>query len=100
MLFFGWGSKTKDFVVDERQRVVVAYTYVHIFFVLTVAWGRRFHHAQWTEAGWTVAEVSEPEARAINGGITADIHPWWKWSLLGFIALGIGWGAIAAVFAL
>ncbi len=95
MIFFGWGRKTKEFIIDDARRIIVAYSYAHVFFLFTAAWGRKFHLVQLGDQGWGASEISEPDATALNGGITPDIHWWWKWSLL----IGVAGLIIIPVFA-
>ncbi len=81
MIIWGWGKKTKEFTIDQMRRIVVVYSYFHIMFAFTVAWGPKYILAQWTEQGWATSEIAKDEATILNQGVKPDIHWWWKWSL-------------------
>jgi hypothetical protein len=100
VIIWGWGGKRNEVVIDPSRRIVVIYHYFHIMFVFTVAWGAKYVLAQWTEQGWATSNITREEAAALNHGITPDINPWWKYSLLGAVGLGISVGLLAAIFSL
>ncbi len=100
MIIWNWGKKRREVVVDERQRIVVVYSFFGLMFVLTVAWGAKYILAQWTEQGWATAPITKEQATMINHGITPDIHWWWKWSLLIAIGAPILFGLFVALFSL
>ena len=100
MIIWGWGSKRKEVVIDPGRRIVVIYSYFHLMFVFTVAWGAKYILAQWTEQGWATSEITREAATALNSGITPDIHWWWKYSLLASVSLGISVGLLSVIFSL
>jgi hypothetical protein len=98
MIFFGWGSKRKDLPIDPKTHVIVTRSFFHIFFVFTVAWHRRFLLAQLGEGGWGVQQISEGQAAHLCGGEAPDIHPWWRFSLVGWFGLGVAVAIISSLF--
>ncbi len=99
MLFFGWGRKTRDFAPNDTTRLVVAYSFFHIWWAFTVAWSPKYFVAVPTEQGWGWAETTKEHATMLNGGITPDISAWWKFSLAGLAALGVFVAVVSAIFA-
>lgn len=88
MIIFGVGSKRRDIAVDPQTQVIVMRSFFHLCFFFTVAWNRRFILARLTENGWATQAIAEEQAAQLCGGEAPDIHPWWRFSLLGlFLAI-------------
>lgn len=100
MIIWGWGSKRKEVIVDPSRRIVVIYSYFHLMFLFTVAWGAKYVLAQWTEQGWATSLITREDATLLNHGITPDINVWWKYSLPASVGLGILAGILGAIFSL
>ena len=98
MIFFGWGSKKRDIEIDPRTHLIVLRSFFHIFFIFTAAWNRHFVLAQLGETGWATQTISEEQAASLNGGQVPDIHPWWRFSLLGWLGLGILVAVLGSLF--
>ncbi len=97
MIFFGWGTKVRDFTVDATHHVRVARRFAHIFFIFTVTGGRTFILAAWGDAGWAYRAISEGDAARLCGGVAPDIDPWWRFSLLGVIGLSLMGAIVSAI---
>ena len=97
-MIFGWGSKKQDIVIDPRTHVVVIRSFFHIMFAFSAAWDRKFILAQLTETGWATQGITEEQAAQLCGGVAPDIHPWWRFSLLGVIGLSVTIAVVASLF--
>jgi hypothetical protein len=86
IIFFGWGKKASEVLLGPTSRLLMVYSYVHVFWFLTAAWGRQYQLATWTEQGWAVRPVIADEAAALCGGAAPDVSDWKRYSLVGAFA--------------
>jgi len=100
VLFFGWGSKVKEFVLGPSHRIVVVGKYAHLMFLLTVVFGQKYILATATEQGWMQREITKEEATNLNQGFTPNLHWYWRFSLLGWIGLGVVFGLVSILLSL
>lgn len=99
IVFFGWGRKAKEAVVSPYERLLMTYRYFHLFWIFTAAWGRQYQLATFTEQGWAVMPIDADAAAARMGGVLPDIHPWWRYSLVGVIGIGVAMVVLSALVA-
>jgi len=79
MIFFGWGRKAKSQHISPEQALVLAYTYVHIFWLFRITVPREYSLATLTPSGWAQRPLTADEATDARGELS--IHWWWKWGL-------------------
>ena len=87
IIFFGWGKKGSEVALSPTQRLVLRYTYFHVFWFLTATWGRGYQVATWTEQGWALQPVTAAHADALCGGTAPDVSAWKQYSLIGAASL-------------
>jgi len=95
MIIFGWGKKGREVPLNPTQRLVMRYTYIHVFWLLTAAWGRQYHLATLTEQGWALRPVDDSEAAMMCGGEPPELSPWKQYSLPGALALLVVFTALS-----
>ncbi len=83
MIIYGWGKKAQEVVIGPTARLVMTYTYVHVFWLLTIAWNRTYQLATWTEHGWALDALTPTQADNLCGGTAPDISAWKRYSLIG-----------------
>lgn len=98
MIFFGWGTKKREFILENIGHLFVRYNFFHVMFVLTVAWSPAYILVRQGEQGWYSNTISKEEATRLNGGSTPDINVWWKYSLPGAIGFGVVASVIGSLF--
>jgi len=87
VIIFGFGRRSREHVIDDAQRILLSYRYVHILWLFSIAFGSRYSLATLTDAGWATKSISEDEAAALAGGRAPQPAFWAQWSLT--IALGV-----------
>lgn len=95
IIFFGWGRKAKETVVGPESRLLMTYHYFHVFWLFSIAWGKQYQLATFTEHGWAVGAIAPEHAAQLAGGVAPEIHPWRRFSLLGALGLMVllvAWG--------
>ena len=98
IIFFGWGKKGSEIALSPTQRLVMRYTYFHVFWFLTAAWSRTYQLATWTEQGWALEPLTAERADAFCGGTAPDVSAWKQYSLLGAFSLWVVVIALALTF--
>ena len=98
IIFFGWGKKGSEIALSPTQRLVMRYTYFHVFWFLTAAWSRTYQLATWTEQGWALEPLTAERADAFCGGVAPDVSAWKQYSLLGAASLWVVVMALALTF--
>lgn len=89
IIFFGWGKKGQEVALSPTQRLVMMYQYFHVFWFLTITWGRKYQLATWTETGWALEPLTPERADAFCGGTAPDVSPWKQYSLIGAASLWV-----------